>query len=330
MWAFGREKITGASTRIQVVTLQQKARMRRKRLGRTNLQVSALSLGTVEIGLDYGISEKGEAHRPSEADAHELLHFALDHGINLIDTARAYGEAEAIIGRALKKRRSEYILTSKVMPRPGTSSVIRTQLEESLVALQTDHLDIMMIHSRAEQIEPDGETFAPLAQAQCDGLVRFLGTSVYGPEAAMRAIECGWFDCIEVGYSLLDRRIEARVLEAAETRDVGVIARSVLLRGALSERFVFLPDALAPLKGCVAELASIAGSVPQLPELAYRYVCNRPIPHTALAGTASKAELAACINYLELGPLTADQISAIQSVHLEDEKLMNPGNWPHN
>lgn len=330
MCAAGREKIAGASTGIQVVTLQKKARMRRKRLGRTNLQVSALSLGTVEIGLDYGLSEKGEAHRPSEADAHELLHFALDHGINLIDTARAYGEAEAIIGRALKNRRSEYILASKVMPQPGTASVIRTQLEESLSALQTDRVDIMMIHSRAEQIEPDGETFAPLARAQSEGLVRFLGTSVYGPEAAMWAIECGWFDCIEVGYSLVDRRIEARVLEAAETRDVGVIARSVLLRGALSERFVFLPDSLAPVKDCVAELASIAGSVQQLPELAYRYVCNRSIPHTALAGTASKAELGACIEYLELGPLAAEQTNAIQTVHLEDEKLMNPGNWPRN
>jgi len=284
--------------------------MRRKRLGRTNLQVSALSLGTVEIGLDYGISEHGEAHRPSEAEAHELLHFALDRGINLIDTARAYGNAEAIIGRALQTRRSEYILASKVMPQPGAPSVVRAQLQESLVALQTDHVDIMMIHSRAEQTEPDRETFAPTA--------------------AMRAIECGWFDCIEVGYSPIDRRIETRVLEAAETRDVGLIARSVLLRGALSERFTFLPDALDPLKRCVSELASIAGSVQKLPEFAYRYVGNGPVPHTALVGTASKAELAACINYLELGPLTAEQISAIQNVHLEDEKLMNPGNWPHN
>ena len=302
--------------------------MVRKRLGKTNLQVSALSLGTVEIGLDYGISEHGEARRPTEQDAHDLLHFAVDHGINLIDTARAYGDAEAIIGRALKNRRSEYILASKVMPRPEAPSLVRTQLEESLAALQTDHVDIMMIHSRAEQIEPDTETLALIAQAQRDGLVRFIGTSVYGPDAAARAIECGWFDCVEVGYNALDRRIESRVLDLAERRDVGVIARSVLLKGALSERYTFLPESLAPLKHCVSELASIAGSVQKLPELAYRYVCNRPVPHSALAGTASRAELAACISYLESGPLSADQISAIQSVRLEDETLMNPGNWP--
>lgn len=303
--------------------------MHRKRLGKTNLQVSALSLGTVEIGLDYGISEQGEARHPSEADAHKLLHFALDQGINLIDTARAYGEAEAIIGRALKTRRREYILASKVMPRPGAPSLVRGQLEEGLAALQTDHVDIMMIHSRADQIEPDEETLAPIARAQRDGLVRFIGTSVYGPEAAARAIECGWFDCIEVGYNALDRRIESHVLELAERKDVGVIARSVLLKGALSERYTFLPDELSPLKRCVSELASIAGSVQKLPELAYRYVCNRSVPHSALAGTASEAELAACIEYLALGPLASDQIDAIQSVRLKDETLMNPGNWPH-
>jgi aryl-alcohol dehydrogenase-like predicted oxidoreductase len=302
--------------------------MRRKRLGRTDLQVSALSLGTAEIGLDYGIAEDGEARRPSEAEAHELLHFALDRGINLIDTARAYGEAEAIIGRALRKRRSEYVLTSKVMPQAAVSSLVRTQLEHSLAALQTEYLDIMMIHSRAEQVEPDRETFAHLAQAREEGLVHFIGTSVYGPDAAMRAIECGWFDCIEVGYSVLDRRIEVQVLEAAETRDVGIIARSVLLRGALSERSAYLSNKLAPLKHCISELAAVAGSLKQLPELAYRYVCHQPIPHSALIGTASKAELTDCIRSLELGPLADEQVDAIHRVHLEDEKLLNPGSWP--
>lgn len=302
--------------------------MIRKRLGRTNLQVSALSLGTVEIGLDYGISEGGETRRPSEQDAHDLLHFALDHGINLIDTARAYGDAEAIIGRALKTRRSEYILASKVMPKPEIPSLVRTQLEESLVALQTDRIDIMMIHSRAEQIDPDRDTFKPIAEARREGLVRFIGTSVYGPEAAERAVECGWFDCIEVGYNPLDRRIESGVTDLAEKRDVGVIARSVLLKGALSERCALLPEALEPLKRCIAQLALVAGSVQKLPELAYRYVCSKSVPHSALAGTASKAELAACIDYLALGPLAEDQTCAIRSVRLEDERFLNPGNWP--
>ena len=75
--------------------------MRYRRLGRTGFDVSEISLGTVEIGMPYGIAEDGEAPPPDEAEASKLLHSALDLGVNLIDTARAYGESEAIIGRVV-------------------------------------------------------------------------------------------------------------------------------------------------------------------------------------------------------------------------------------
>jgi hypothetical protein len=65
-----------------------------------------------------------------------------------------------------------------------------------------------------------------------------------------------------------------------------------------------------------------------LPELAYRYVCGGVLPHSALIGTASRAEIEACIGYLELGPLSPEEIHAIQSIHLDDDRWLNPGNWP--
>jgi aryl-alcohol dehydrogenase-like predicted oxidoreductase len=293
--------------------------MRRKKLGRTNLEVSELSLGTVELGLDYGI----DATRPSEDEACDLLHYVLDRGINLIDTARAYGEAERIIGRALKNRRHEYVLIGKVQP-----SEVRSQVETSLATLKTDHIDLMLIHCRAEQTLPDRETFEELDKLRQAGKIRFIGSSVYGPEAATAAIHSGWFDCIEVGYSVLDRRIETGVLALAESKDVGVIARSVLLKGSLSERYLLLPEALHSLKECIRQLAQIAGSPSRLPELAYRYVCGRSLPHSALIGTASRAEIDACIGYLERGPLSPEEIRAVQSIQLEDERWLNPGNWP--
>ena len=76
--------------------------MNYRRLGRTGLQVSEISLGTVELGLDYGVPVAGEHLRPSEENAARLLNRALDIGVNFIDTARGYGISEEVIGRALE------------------------------------------------------------------------------------------------------------------------------------------------------------------------------------------------------------------------------------
>jgi aryl-alcohol dehydrogenase-like predicted oxidoreductase len=300
--------------------------MRRKKWGRTNLEVSELSLGTVELGLDYGIAS-GE-HPPSEGEAAKLLHFALDHGINLIDTARAYGGAERVIGQALKNRREEYVLVSKALPMPEEPSKVRSQVEESLAQLQTDRVEVMMVHCRASQTLPDDGTLEVLEVLRREGKILFLGASVYGPEAAVAAINCGWFDCIQVGYSALDRRIETGVLALAAMKDIGVVARSVLLKGALSERYLLLPEALDSLKRSIAQLAAIAGSVSRLPELAYRYVCSRPVPQSALVGTARRNEIEECIRYLENGPLSPAEIRAVQQVQVAEERWLNPGNWP--
>ena len=71
-------------------------------LGHTGLTVSALALGTVELGMDYGIAAPGHFTRPAEAAAIDLVHATLDAGITFIDTARAYGESEAVLGKALR------------------------------------------------------------------------------------------------------------------------------------------------------------------------------------------------------------------------------------
>src|SRR5258708_4578960 len=76
--------------------------MERRSLGRTRRSASEIALGTVELGLDYGIAAGGEILRPAADEAARLLHRALDLGINLMDTARAYGDSEEIIGRALR------------------------------------------------------------------------------------------------------------------------------------------------------------------------------------------------------------------------------------
>jgi aryl-alcohol dehydrogenase-like predicted oxidoreductase len=297
-------------------------------LGKTGFEVSELSLGTAELGSDYGIAAAGERLRPDETEAAKLLHFALDMGINLIDTAHDYGDSECIIARALKGRRSEYFLVSKVRPAPQHPQEVRRQVEDSLRSLQTECIDLMLLHCGANEVTPDGVSAGELEQLRQAGKVRFIGSSVYGPVAAMAAIECGWFDCVQIAYSVLDRRVETSVLDRASVNNIGIIARSVLLKGALTERYKLLDAHLAPLKNCVVQLAEIAGSLDALPSFAYRYVLSRQPPHCVLVGTASREELRACVAYAASGPLSEAEIRAVQVVRLKDEHWFNPGTWP--
>jgi aryl-alcohol dehydrogenase-like predicted oxidoreductase len=299
--------------------------MRRRTLGRTGLSVSELALGTVELGLDYGISTPGERLKPDRRKAAELLHNALDLGINLIDTARAYGDAEEIIGETLRDRRDEFVLVSKVGANP---SAVREAVEASLRALRTDYIDVMMIHCGADA-DPDPETAGELVRLRDAGALRFLGASVYGERAALAAIDSEWCDCIEIAYSALDRRPEARILARAAERSIGLLARSVLLKGALTRRIHTLPAAFRPLQNAIACLCEAAGTdIDHLPEVAYRYVLSEELPHSLLVGSAHLTELQACVAYVERGGLDADAAARIRSLPIPDAMWLNPGQWP--
>ncbi len=309
--------------------------MEYRTLGRTGLKVSEISLGTVEIGLDYGIAANGHAHRPAESEAARLLHRALDLGVNFIDTARAYGTSEEIIGRALKNRRSEFVLCSKVLSYPGDNldfSTLRAKVTESvdlsLRALDTAAIDIMMIHSAPTEVISRGDLLTILEELREAGKFRWIGASVYGEEAALAAIRTGRYDCLQVACSALDRRQEPRVWPEAEKFGVGIVARSVLLKGALSARYHYLPDSLAPLKAAVGRLEAVAESAAlSLPELSYRYLLTQRLPQTALVGASALHELEAAIRFAEAGPLPGQLMERIQEVQIENEMLLNPGTW---
>ncbi len=303
--------------------------MRYRRLGRTDLNVSEISLGTVELGLDYGIVPGG---RPSEREAARLIDRALEFGINFFDTARAYGESEAILGRALRGRRDEVRIASKVssfenegLHGAALRDRVTRSVAESLRALQVDTLDVLMIHSASTGVIQRGELLAILEELRAAGTVRYLGASVYSEDAALAAIATGGYDCLQIGYSLLDRRPE-RYLTLT---NLGIIARSVLLKGALTWRYTELPAGLAALKAAVARLMGTAGiSASEIPELAYRYVLGQPWVNTALVGASSVEEVEAAMRYASMRALPADLLEQLRSMDLQDDALLNPSRWP--
>jgi aryl-alcohol dehydrogenase-like predicted oxidoreductase len=308
-------------------------KMEFKKLGRTGINVSTISLGTVEIGLDYGISPDGQAARPLESQSARLLHRALDLGVNFIDTARAYGESEAIIGRALKGRRHEFVVCSKVLVQAGgPAETLREKVTESLHtslrALATDSIDIMMIHSAPLEILEWPGLIGILEDLRRSGKFRWIGASVYGEDAALYAIRSGHFECLQVAFSALDRRPERHIWEEASRHDVGIVARSVLLKGVLTPRYRYLPDHLSELRVAVRELEDVAKAAGMsLPELAYRYVLSNALPHTALVGASNIDELESAVCFAQAGVLPGDMVSRIHALRPLDEHYLNPATW---
>jgi aryl-alcohol dehydrogenase-like predicted oxidoreductase len=310
--------------------------MEYRRLGRTGLRVSAIGLGTVELGLEYGIADGRAVHLPSRDEAARVLNAALDSGINFIDTARAYGVSEEVIGWALKSRRREFLLASKVAG-PGDayagSNALRahvtSSVQQSLEALQTDVIDLMQLHSVPTEEIRRGAMVEVLQEFQKAGHIRFLGATTYGEEAARAALEDGRYDCIQIAYNVLDREPETSVLPLAQSKDVGVVIRSVLLKGALTHRYCHLPSELEELKMAAEEIRAIAESASaSLPEVAYRFVLAHAAVSSALVGTALMEELKATVEYCTRGQLSPELLAMLRQVTIKNRNLLHPGTWP--
>ncbi|MCH2135651.1 MAG: aldo/keto reductase [Phycisphaerales bacterium] len=215
--------------------------MEHRRLGRTNLQVSRMGWGTVKLGRDQGVKYPEAFSLPTEADALAIVHAMLDLGITLIDTAPAYGLAQSRLGLAMGSRRDDIVLVSKVGEtfdiQTGQSNhafdgpSARSQLEASLQALQSDHVDVLLVHSDGDDLNNQRDDYIEsLQRLRDEGLTRAIGFSGKTVEGHRKAIE--WSDVLMVPMSLTDRSHEPLVQEAQQA-DVGVLVKKALNSGHL-------------------------------------------------------------------------------------------------
>lgn len=235
--------------------------MQYRHLGRTGLRVSVVGVGTWQFG-----GEWGQDFTPAAVQA--ILGAAEDCGINFLDTAECYGDhlSESLIGAALEGRRDRWIIATKFghhfhgrfhrSMHFDPADVVR-QLDASLRALRTDHVDLLQCHSAKDhEFDTDGLWAALLAE-QAKGKVRHLGISI-SPQTnlyqAGRATAVG-AATVQVIYNRLQREAEAEVLPACRRQQLGVLARVPLASGFLSGKYrpgaVFPPNDVreAQMKG---------------------------------------------------------------------------------
>jgi predicted aldo/keto reductase-like oxidoreductase len=200
--------------------------MQKRTLGRTGWEISAIGFGAIKLP------------RMSREESRLLLNKAIDLGINYVDTADCYGDSEEKIGLALKARRREFYLSTKIDERDGTG--VRKKLERCLHRLRTDWIDLIFFHdvrgSEYERIFDSGGLYA-LEKAREQGKIREVGISIHHSVPMMRsAVESGVFSVLMVAYSPLDEdRLAADLLNSASSHNVGVVAMKPLAGGRLAE-----------------------------------------------------------------------------------------------
>jgi len=209
-------------------------------LGKTGLQVSALGLGTVKLGRDQGVKYPQAFSIPDDRESRNLLAQARDLGINLIDTAPAYGNSEQRLGKLLQGQRQDWLICSKVGEEfeAGQSRFdfspqhTHRSVERSLQRLRTEVIDVVLVHSNGEDlaiIEQLG-TLQALAEMKQAGLIRAYGMSTKTIAGGLRAAaSC---DVLMLTYNLAEQE-QLPVLDACVQHGCGVLIKKALASGHL-------------------------------------------------------------------------------------------------
>ncbi|MBE0533281.1 MAG: aldo/keto reductase [Rhodospirillales bacterium] len=210
--------------------------MKRRRLGGQDPEVSAIGLGCMGMTIRYG--------ELNDEESVATIHRAIEAGVDLINTADAYGQGrnEELVGRAIRGRRDRVILTTKVgnIRNPdGTNAVngrqayVKEACEASLKRLGTDYIDLYCLH-RVDPATPIEETVGAMAELVTEGKVRHIGLSEAGPQTLRRAHAVHPMACLETEYSLWSRDVEAEILPACRELGIGFVAYAPLGRGFLA------------------------------------------------------------------------------------------------
>lgn len=226
--------------------------MKYRKLGRTDLVVSEIGLGTWAIGGDeWGPTDEAESIR--------TIQRALELGVNFIDTADVYGagHSEELIATALKARRDEYIVASKVgfdiYSRPGipggsgqnfSRDYIVFAADQSLMRLQTDVIDLYQLHNPSLQVIQQGEALETLEKLKAQGKIRFIGVSIDTVEEGIACIETGKVDTLMVTYNLLVQEPAKVLFPLARSENIGIIIRTPLAFGLLTDKYT--PETIFP------------------------------------------------------------------------------------
>lgn len=284
--------------------------MEKRQLGKTDMNVTVLGYGGAEVGFQNESVETVTA----------LLNAALDAGLNVIDTAECYNASEELIGKAVARRRGDFYLFSKCGHAAGIDlpdwdpRLLEQSIERSLKRLQTDHIDLMQLHTCSEEKLRQGEVIALLQKARDAGKIRYMGYSG-DSKTAKYAIECGAFDTLQTSVSIGDQEAIDLTLPLAIEKQVGVIAKRPIANACWrtgqkpDNGYVHVYwDRLQAL-----DYDFLKGDLTDSIATALRFTLGTPGVTTAIVGTANPERWKQNAELANMGPLPQAEYDAIRA-----------------
>ncbi len=302
--------------------------MQYRKLGRTDLDVSAIGFGAWAIGGSWGPQ--------AESDSLEALNRAIDLGVNFIDTAAGYGngKSERLIAQVLKGRKEKVWVATKTPPLPGNwppspydvaeerypEKYLRDNVEERLRNLQTDCLDLLQLHTWTRAWNKNPKPLDVLKELQAEGKIRFIGISTPEPDqnSLIELMRRGYLDTVQVIYNIFEQEPAAELLPAALEHNVGVLVRVVFDEGVLAGKYTadtrfeegdfrknyFAGDRLARAVARVEKIrAELAGTGLTLPQVALQFALAHPAVSTVIPGIRNAYQAEANTAAADLAPL---------------------------
>ena len=304
--------------------------MKQERFGKTDLRVSRIAFGSAPAGyMKMGAKRMGE-----------ILHPLLDAGVNVIDTAACYPDAEVMIGETVSGRRDEFVIVSKcghcVVKGEGeewSPALIRASIERSLRRLKTDRVDVMLLHSCKLEVLERGEAWRALQDAQRAGLVRFIGYSGDNEEAAFAAGLDG-IAVLEVSINIADQCNIDLVLPEARRQDLGVLSKRPIADAAwkspqeqhrvFTEYAAEYHDRLKKMRIDPSSLGVDGPPREAWVELALRFTLWQPGAPVAIIGTTNPEHALANLAVAEKGPLPEGTVRRIRDAFAQADP---EGKW---
>lgn len=301
--------------------------MERHTLGKTGLEVSPIGFGGAPIGL----------LETEQQQVTQILSLLLDRGINLIDTAAAYRGSEEVIGKAVADRRNEYVLVSKCgVPGTGPESEgwqpknLKESINRSLQKLQTDHLDVMLLHSCSMETLQQGDALETVVRARDAGKVRHVGYSGDN-QAAAYAATLDDVAVIETSINICDQANIDSVLPIARDHKLGVIAKRPIANAAwkpASEQPGFYKDyaqsysrRLVQMGVSPAELRFQGDPADEWPDIALRFTLGQPGVHVAIIGTTDPDHAKRNIAAAKQGTLPQEELEKLRIAFRTAEQM---------